>query len=253
MLNVNAKAFVPPGVVEGVPPGFIPNTWYRYRLNVPVENRMSSVHEERYLNSISSLLSLKYLYAERGGLDDDSLQYFLNQQFILSNNTVSKENEEQTSSGFLLSRSILTLYTDVTAVASLNDSKGLLMHLDLPTESNGDVALFLGSAWESFYAAVANNSRVSSIGYSRSVVGLNGSGTDGTHRHFFCGVQRTGIARACFGRVDDRLSGSCTMHLANQICRTIYLLPSFAIGYCHHDRQRSEAGSYQKPQSRHER
>jgi 2-polyprenyl-3-methyl-5-hydroxy-6-metoxy-1,4-benzoquinol methylase len=185
MLNVNAKAFVPPGVVEGVPPGFIPNTWYRYRLNVPVENRMSSVHEERYLNSISSLLSLKYLYAERGGLDDDSLQYFLNQQFILSNNTVSKENEEQTSSGFLLSRSILTLYTDVTAVASLNDSKGLLMHLDLPTESNGDVALFLGSAWESFYAAVANNSRVSSIGYSRSVVGLNGSGTDGTHRHFF--------------------------------------------------------------------
>ncbi|KPI84998.1 hypothetical protein ABL78_5933 [Leptomonas seymouri] len=185
MLNVNAKAFVPPGVVEGVPSSFIPNAWYRYRLNMPIENRMRSVHEERYLNNISSLLSLKYLYAERGGLDDEALQYFLNKQFLLSNNSVSKENAESASSGFLLSRSILTLYTDLTAVTNLNDSKGLLVHLDLPTEGSGDVAVFLASAWENFYAAVTENSRVSAIGYSRSVVGLNGSETGGTYRHYF--------------------------------------------------------------------
>ncbi|KPA76966.1 hypothetical protein ABB37_07334 [Leptomonas pyrrhocoris] len=185
MLNVNAKAFVPPGVVEGVPPSFTANAWYRYRLNVPIASRMSSVHEERYLNNISSLLSLKYLYAERGGIDDESLQYFLNEQFLLSNNTVSNENAEHTSSGFLLSRSILTLYTDLTAVANLNNSKGLLVHLDLPTECNGDVAMFLANAWETFYAAVAENSRVSALGYSRSVVGLNGRQTGGTYRHHF--------------------------------------------------------------------
>ena len=185
MLNVNAKAFVPPGVVEGVSPSFIPNAWYRYRLNVSVENRMSSAHEERYLNNISSLLSLKYLYAERGGLDDEALQYFLNEQFLLSNNTTSKENEEHTTSGFLLSRSILTLYKDLTAVANLNDSKGLLVHLDLPTECNGDVAVFLANAWEAFYAAVAENTRVSAIGYSRSVVGLSENGAGGTYRHHF--------------------------------------------------------------------
>lgn len=185
MLNVNAKAFVPPGVVEGVPPSFMPNAWYRYRLNVPVENKVSSVHEERYLDSISSLLSLKYLYAERGGLDDESLQYFLNEQFLLSNSAISNENEEHTTSGFLLSRSILTLYTDLSAVASLNDSKGLLVHLDLPTEANGDAAVFLASAWEAFFAAVADNSRVTAIGYSRSVVGASRGKNCGTYRHHF--------------------------------------------------------------------
>lgn len=185
MLNVNAKAFVPPGVVEGVPPSFIANPWYRYRLNVPIEERLSSIHEERYLNNISSLLSLKFLFAERGGLDDDALQYFLNAQFLLSNNTTSRGNVDQTSSGFLLSRTILKLYNDPSSMTNLNDAKGLILHLDLPTECNGDVAVFLANAWETFYAAVAENSRVSAIGYSRSVVGLGGSAVGGTYRHHF--------------------------------------------------------------------
>ncbi|TPP39830.1 mRNA capping enzyme family protein [Leishmania donovani] len=185
MLNVNAKAFVPPGVIEGAPPSFHTIGWYRYRLSVPVERKMSVVQEDRYLNSISSLLSLKYLYAERGGLDDDSLQYFLNGQFMVSSNIPSNGDEEHVSSGFLLSRSILTLYTELTAVAHLNDSRGLLVHLDLPTEFNGDVAIFLANAWEAFFAAVSENASVSAIGYSRSVVGMGGIQTNGTYRHYF--------------------------------------------------------------------
>ncbi|CAG9570171.1 conserved hypothetical protein [Leishmania major strain Friedlin] len=185
MLNVNAKAFVPPGVIEGIPPSFHTIGWYRYRLSVPVERKMSVLQEDRYLNSISSLLSLKYLYAERGGVDDDSLQYFLNGQFMVSNNIPSNGDEEHVSSGFLLSRSILTLYTELTAVAHLNDSRGLLVHLDLPTEFNGDVAIFLANAWEAFFAAVSENASVSAIGYSRSVVGMGGSQTNGTYRHYF--------------------------------------------------------------------
>ncbi|KAG5485347.1 hypothetical protein LSCM4_05983 [Leishmania orientalis] len=185
MLNVNAKAFVPPGVIEGAPPSFHAMVWYRYRLSVPVERKMSVLHEDRYLNSISSLLSLKYLYAERGGLDDDSLQYFLNGQFIMSNNIPSSGNEEHVSSGFLLSRSILTLYTDVAAIAHLNDSRGLLVHLDLPKEFSADVSIFLANAWEAFFAAVSENASVSAIGYSRSVVGMGGNQTKGTYRHYF--------------------------------------------------------------------
>lgn len=185
MLNVNAKAFVPPGVIDGAPPSFHPIGWYRYRLSVPVESKMSVYHEERYLNSVSSLLSLKLLYAERGGLDDESLQYFLNDQFMMSNNVLSSGVDEHGLSGFLLSRSILTLYADLTAVASLNESRGLLIRLDVPTEFNSDVAIFLATAWESFFAAVSDNTGVSAIGYSRSVVGVNGRQTCGTYRHFF--------------------------------------------------------------------
>nr|CCM15398.1 hypothetical protein, conserved [Leishmania guyanensis] len=146
---------------------------------------MSALHEDSYLNSISSLLSLRYLYADRGGLDDDSLQYFINGQFIMSNNIPSSGDEEHASSGFLLSRSILTLYTDLAAVKHLNDSRGLLVHLDLPTEFNGDVSIFLASAWEAFFAAVSENPSVSAVGYSRSVVGMSGNQTNGTYRHYF--------------------------------------------------------------------
>ncbi|KAG5510107.1 hypothetical protein JKF63_07003 [Porcisia hertigi] len=185
MLNANAKAFVPPGVFDGAPPSFHPAGWYRYRLSVPVERKMSVFHEERYLNSISSLLSLKYLYAERGGLDDDSLHYFLNGQFMMSNNIPSSGNEEHITSGFLLSRSILTLYTDLTTIAHLNDSRGLLVHLNLPTEFNGDVALFLANAWEAFFTVVSENPSVCAIGYSRSVVGMRGDQSKGTYRHYF--------------------------------------------------------------------
>ncbi|KAK7194114.1 mRNA cap guanine-N7 methyltransferase [Novymonas esmeraldas] len=184
MLNVNAKAFVPPGVIDGAPPSFHPVGWYRYRLSVPVENKMSVLHEERYLNSISSLLSLKYLFAERGGLDDGSLQYFVDEQFMMSNNLPSRGNEHATS-GFLLSRSILTLYTDASVIAQLNESRGLFLRLDLPTEFSGDVAVFLANAWEAFFAAVSENASVSALGYSRSVVGANGNQTKGTYRHYF--------------------------------------------------------------------
>ncbi|CAJ1018545.1 mRNA capping enzyme/Methyltransferase domain containing protein, putative [Leishmania lindenbergi] len=185
MLNANAKAFIPPGVIEGAPPSFHTIGWYRYCLSVPVERKMSALHEDSYLNSISSLLSLRYLYADRGGLDDDSLQYFINGQFIMSNNIPSSGDEEHASSGFLLSRSILTLYTDLAAVTHLNDSRGLLVHLDLPTEFNGDVSIFLASAWEAFFAAVSENPSVSAVGYSRSVVGMSGNQTNGTYRHYF--------------------------------------------------------------------
>ncbi|AIN96245.1 mRNA capping enzyme-like protein [Leishmania panamensis] len=185
MLNANAKAFIPPGVIEGAPPSFHTIGWYRYCLSVPVERKMSALHEDSYLNSISSLLSLRYLYADRGGLDDDSLQYFINGQFIMSNNIPSSGDEEHASSGFLLSRSILTLYTDLAAIKHLNDSRGLLVHLDLPTEFNGDVSIFLASAWEAFFAAVSENPSVSAVGYSRSVVGMSGNQTNGTYRHYF--------------------------------------------------------------------
>lgn len=184
MLNVNAKAFVPPGVVDGAHQSFHSNAWYRYRINVAVQDRMSKTHEERYLNNISSLLTAKYLYADRGSIDEDALQYFVNEEFMDSNNIFGKE-EGQKSSGFLLSRSILAHFANVNAINSANDSKGILLHLDLPSESNGDVALLLCHAWDTFFGTVSHDPQIIAVGYSRSFVGNKNLPTTGMYRHYF--------------------------------------------------------------------
>ncbi|EPY19664.1 hypothetical protein STCU_08188 [Strigomonas culicis] len=182
MLNVNAKAFVPP--TEVAPPPFQENIIYRYRIDTSINKYPDVVKDVQRLNNIPSLLTTRRLFAVKGDLDEESLRYFVEQNILPVANNPENENTSP-SSGFLLSRTLLSLNVDMHSVFALNDAPGLLVRLDFPKEFGGEVNMPLNYAWDAFYSLVNRDHRVTAFGYSRSRIGVSSSKESGTYCHYF--------------------------------------------------------------------
>lgn len=184
MLNVHAKSFVPSGAAAA--PVYGSSPLYRYRINVSPWKKTAPSPEAINICNVSSLLSSKRLFGVRGPMDDATLQLFVSEEILNSTNEPPNEVAEQPSSGFLLCRSMLDLYTSLTSTNTvLNESAGFLIRLDIPKQYGEDVTTPLSTAWEFFFAAVGHDYRVNSLGYSYTVAGLNAASLGGTYRHYF--------------------------------------------------------------------
>lgn len=184
MLNVNAKSFVPPGAEAPPPPSLVENI-YRYRIDVAPQRAVDMSINPKTISAVSSLLTSKYLFGDRGPRDEDTLRYFLSEAFLSVTNLPVMTVTEKSNSGFMLSKALLALYSEQGAISTLNDARGFLVRIDVPREFAADVNTVVSATWGYIFDRFLTDSRVSAFGYSHSVAGLNETKTGGSYRHYF--------------------------------------------------------------------
>ncbi|CCW63481.1 unnamed protein product [Phytomonas sp. EM1] len=185
MLNINAKSFVPPGA-SSVDPNFgIDAGLYQYRIDAPVLKIADLSTCAKTRNHVSVLLFSKKLFAIRGKFDEEGLFYFLATNLMTATNIPSLDGNRKKSSGFLLSRRILALHADMNNINALNDAHGFLIRLDIPRYFGFDASTQINSMWTSFFSKISSDPNFISMGYIRSLVGLNETQIGGTYRHYF--------------------------------------------------------------------
>ncbi|KAG8340736.1 hypothetical protein TRVL_08437 [Trypanosoma vivax] len=185
MLNVNAKAFIPRSTDDYASHYY--GSFFRYFLLLPVE-RLPMVNEEQMEeSSVLQLLTKRQLYScSLGGLGEEALRSFITTIFTAIRNDYRTSKKANAPTGILLSRTILSLSGTISSVCTAENAVGLLIRIDVPKGFSADVTLQLKVAWEDFFEACRNDSRLASLGYISSACGTTTARQyRGTYRHYF--------------------------------------------------------------------
>ncbi|CCW68324.1 unnamed protein product [Phytomonas sp. Hart1] len=184
MLNINAKSFVPPGAIYSPLSSRIDIVFYQYRIDVPLQ-KTTELSSTAKVQNLYSLIFSKDMVAVRGGLDEESLYYFLSTIFMSATNVPYLDGNTMQGSGFLLSRRILSLHADVKNINILNNAPGYLVRLNIAGYFGFNGSVLISNMWKSFFDKICSDPKFISMGYVRSLVGLNKGYIGGTYHHYF--------------------------------------------------------------------